>query len=99
MMKCKECRDFKQCLYEANRLEQIFDPEYEFADCFAPISNAGHIRSMSDEELLEFLFNKVSSDDICEFCVPTLRISTKCDGHCRNGILKWLKQPYKEKEE
>lgn len=57
---------------------------------------ADRIRAMSDEELMGFLFNEVSCGSICEFCVPVPRKSTKCDGHCRNGILKWLQQPVKE---
>lgn len=56
-------------------------------------TNADRIRSMSDEELMQFLFNEVSNNMICSFCVPTMRTKCKCDGHCKNGILEWLKQP------
>ena len=56
-------------------------------------TNADRIRAMSDEELKDFLFNKVSVDSICNFCVPKMRTERKCDGHCKNGILEWLKQP------
>lgn len=88
-MKCKECRDFKQCLYEANRLEQIFDPEYEFADCFAPISNADHIRSMSDEEMADFFWGFDYKDYSLEDGVALTK----------RQLLKWFKMPYKEKKE
>ena len=56
-------------------------------------TNADHIRTMSDEDLMQFLFNEVSNNIICSFCVPTMRTKCKCDGHCKNGILEWLKQP------
>ena len=56
-------------------------------------TNADRIRAMSDEELMQFLFNEVSNNTICSFCVPTMRTKCKCDGHCKNGILEWLKQP------
>ena len=61
-----------------------------------PQTNADRIRAMSDEELMQFLFNEVSNNTICSFCVPTMRTKCKCDGHCKNGILEWLKQPAEE---
>jgi hypothetical protein len=61
-----------------------------------PKTNADRIRAMSDEELMQFLFNEVSNNTICSFCVPTMRTKCKCDGHCKNGILEWLKQPAEE---
>ena len=61
-----------------------------------PMTNADSIRAMSDEELMQFLFNEVSNNTICSFCVPTMRTKCKCDGHCKNGILEWLKQPAEE---
>ena len=69
----------------------IFDMTYEAVDGY--ISNADRFRAMSDEELMQFLFNEVSNNTICSFCVPTMRTKCKCDGHCKNGILEWLKQP------
>ena len=59
-------------------------------------TNADHIRSMTDEELMQFLFNEIPNDTVCAFCVPTMRTKVKCNGHCKNGIMDWLKQPYKE---
>ena len=67
--------------------------KWEPAPFWTPDTNADRIRAMSDEELRDFLFNKVSVDSICNFCVPKMRTERKCDGHCKNGILEWLKQP------
>ena len=51
-------------------------------------SNADHIRSMTDEELAQFL----TYFDRCECCTFEHRCTDKCIG----GVKKWLKQPYKE---
>ena len=56
-------------------------------------TNADRIRAMTDEELMQLLFTKISCGNICSFCVPTMRTESKCDGHCRNGVSKWLQQP------
>lgn len=61
-----------------------------------PLTNADRIRAMSDEELAKFLFDALSYKTMCAFCVPVKFSSLKCDGRCRNGILKWLQQPAKE---
>lgn len=55
-----------------------------------PVSNADHIRSMSDEDLAEFMRSMMD----CVSCENTF--SFKCDGnynHCLPVCLKWLKQP------
>ena len=53
-----------------------------------PISNADRIRSMTDEELAEYLLrspcDKVRHDDF------------DCYGACEDCVSIWLKQPYKE---
>lgn len=91
-MKCKECRDFKFCLNEANRLGQIFDPEHESAYCFAPLSNAAHIRRMTDEELGEMFANFLSNTFKLNEIIAELEDAFVTD------MIEWLKQPYKEKE-
>ena len=90
MSKCEKCKhnhdeDFFVC--------DICIHNTSLKDKFEPLTNADRIRAMSDEELMRFLFNEVSNNTICSFCVPTMRTKCKCDGHCKNGILEWLKQP------
>ena len=51
-------------------------------------SNADHIRSMTDEELAEFLMS-----DICGTVSPK---DFDCYGACIDCATIWLKQPYKE---
>lgn len=58
-------------------------------------SNADHIRTMSDEELAEWIRNGISSD-CCDYCECN---NGYCDGSpCRGKgdaeiIIKWLQQP------
>ena len=51
-------------------------------------TNADHIRSMTDEELAEFMSQAVLQQCPC----PT----KDCEPLCNDCILNWLKQPYKE---
>ena len=51
------------------------------------VTNADHIRSMSDEELAKLLLNGNVSD-VCPNGCDT------CDGDCDKRMLDWLKQPY-----
>lgn len=60
------------------------------------MTNADRIRAMSDEELMKAIFDELPCEDVCRFCVPTMRADKMCDWHCKNGILKWLQQPVKE---
>lgn len=95
-MKCKDCRDYNLCLHEANVHDQSFDPEYDKALCFKPLTNADHIRAMSDEELAHLLtFNIPDCINYCEDA------RCGCKWSCKHGegllaIKDWLKQPYKE---
>ncbi len=77
--------------------EEHYNATEDFArrliDHAKTMTNADRIRAMSDEELMQLLFTKISCGHICSFCVPSMRTECKCDGHCRNGVLKWLKQP------
>ena len=51
-------------------------------------TNADHIRSMTDEELAEFLMS-----DICGTVGPE---DFDCYGACVDCAVIWLKQPYKD---
>ena len=65
--------------------------------CCEPPSNADIIRSMSDEELAEFLLSWVDCHNERHLCCPTERRNFgKCDGRCVNGRINWLRQPAKE---
>ena len=55
-------------------------------------TNADKIRSMSDEELTEFLVN--GTENICELCPLK---GAYCEGAmCKEMTLVWLKQPMEE---
>lgn len=74
---CSECRDFNKWSGDEDAYEK-------------PITNSEHIRSMSDEELAEFLDDNNSHGCICP--------ARNCRVTCRQCITEWLAEPYKEKE-
>ena len=71
-----------------------FYPEKRIEKCdAAPLTNANKIRSMSDEELAEFLLNAHAN-----FCTA---METDCiygwhGGDCKKHALEWLKEPAEE---
>ena len=81
MSDCRKCAEFSWCL------------ENEDCGLFKqkPQTNADRIRSMTDEELAEWV--RQYGDCIlthccaCDICVPTME-----DMSCKDWILKWLKQ-------
>lgn len=65
---------------------------YLSEDEVGPITNADKIRSMSDEELSEFLCNGIENVfcDLCEKC--SCRYAHCKDELCKTNLIKWLKQ-------
>jgi hypothetical protein len=57
---------------------------------YIAITNADHIRAISDEELAEFLDSNKSHGCVCP--------ARDCRVTCRQCITEWLAEPYKEKE-
>lgn len=89
---CGECNRRWVCDIDPNECDLWPDP--------VPMTNADHIRSMTDEELA----NLLCTADWCETC-DQLREEGTCkamelDGplskHCVSAALRWLQQPYKE---
>lgn len=56
---------------------------------FVPMTNADHIRRMSDEELAIFLCENVD----CAFCES---IKGDCTVGCKDRMLLWLKDPMED---
>lgn len=86
-VKCSNCKNFVN-----EWCEKKFDsPCPTLArDCanFVQKTNGDRIRSMTDEELAQFLDSSNSQG-----CVSLAR---DCEASCERCITKWLKQPYKE---
>ena len=57
-------------------------------------TNADHIRSMTDEELAEFIY--YHKQETCSCCELTETDGACTETLCVNATLRWLKQPYKE---
>ena len=100
MMKCRyETPCSKRCLGTKE-----IDPCRGYDKCkdFKPnhTTNADRIRSMSDEELAEVIYNGISSDP-CDYCKHN---NLHCDGSPCKGkshtevVVEWLQQPAEECE-
>ena len=96
-MKCKYEHD-EDCCYSC--ADQYMCKCKKPCEFIWPLSNADHIRAMSDEELADLL----CTADWCETC-DQMREEGTCkamelDGplskHCVSAALRWLRQPYKE---
>lgn len=57
-----------------------------------PMTNADHIRSMSDEELAEMFHG----GGLCSYIQAEHNAHCEARGTCDNCVVEWLKQPYKE---
>ena len=67
-----------------------------------PVTNADHIRSMTDEEMVEFLF-EYGAYTVCDLvcggkCYAIASLEKTASQKCREIILAKLREPYKEKE-
>ena len=65
----------------------VCEHRVETKDLYEPRTNADHIRSMSDEELAEFLDQ---FDSVCGMCIHQGECYVM-NSKCRNGFLQWLK--------
>ena len=87
MKMCNDCKNLRkkpQCKYYgfgSNHAEKCKDYEE------SKQTNADHIRSMSDEELAEFLIDHHRYP--CKYC-------SGCHVECSDGLMQWLKSEAKE---
>ena len=95
MSKCLNCKKYEDCSTGSG----LTWPCGAFvARDTNVLTNADHIRSMTDEELAVFL----ECFGVCRYCPEYEEASfveygiPDCDGDCKQHILDWLKQPYKE---
>lgn len=85
----KSCRN---CAHAKKRTNQLPCRRCFKAEHWEPMTNAQRIRSMTDEELAEFLAPSFT----CYAC-PSRALCDKSEGKdCNQVFLWWLKQPYEE---
>ena len=92
------------CVYhDHGKCQKFSDDQYNAWCVNGPcedqvMSNADHIRSMTDEELVDFANVQIGCG--ADFFPCGSVCSGKCESYddktCREKILAWLKQPYKE---
>ena len=87
---CKNCPAFAKCIvtYRSSACAAL---RYTYGLDNDPMTNADHIRTMTDEELCEFLY-------LYKFCDMCEEGCAECHYHgdCERRLADWLKQPYKE---
>ena len=77
-----------------------YEYECKKCECMIPISNAERIRSMTDEELADYM-SEHSIEDFCYIicggeCKAVATFNKTSVQRCREIVSDWLKQPYKE---
>ena len=69
-------------------------PETEYGYFQNVMTNADHIRNMTDKELAEFLRFGFVPIKICDLCEKIVASESACnDNSCRKALMKWLQQP------
>lgn len=86
-------KGFEKCKWEYSCGYKLCMPEFCKEYEAVPMTNADHIRSMSDEELADLLYNFGMSNLVERGKTETAMRADKYH------IELWLKQPYKENEE
>lgn len=88
---CEKCpvKDCPTLIYRGSFCEAL-RASHGLSD---PMTNADHIRAMSDEELCEFILEIRDGD-----CLNDRRYVNDPHKGCDDCTLEWLKQPYKENE-
>lgn len=91
---CGECERRWCCNIDPDKCDEWTEP--------VPMTNVDRIRSMTDEELVEFLFEH-GADTVCDLvcgggCTAIDSFKETASQKCRRIILAKLREPYKEKE-
>ena len=91
---CGECERRWTCDIDPEECNQWPEP--------VPMTNVERFRTMTDEELVEFLFEH-GADTVCELvcgggCMAVDSFKETAAERCRRIILAKLREPYKEKE-
>ena len=87
---CGECERRWYCDINPDECDAWPDP--------VPMTNADHIRSMSDDELADFM-SEHSIEDFCYIicggeCKAIATFNKTAFQRCREIVSDWLKQPY-----
>jgi len=107
MVRCGKCR-FSYLLKNELWCDYISDYVREDSSCEhgefpedydEPLTNADHIRAMTDEELSEFLAEERTAPSCIGKCHKDYEIYGELRTFCSDCWLEWLKEEVKEVEE
>lgn len=113
-MNCPACKKHDEFVFEENikvwrcdRCHERFIIKPRRTNCDASeefirvaTTNADRIRGMSDEELAKWMLNWVECDNDGYMCnAKRYKNSKRCDGHCVENHLDWLRQPAEEEHD
>ena len=95
MSKCKNCVNLRY-----NWCEKVSDSPDENMEreCvhFRHTTNADRIRSMSDEELADYIFGVAVHEKPCVLCSDYCDFCELTGEECRNKTLQWLQSEVEE---
>lgn len=94
-MKCRNCRHLYKdwCAHKLDSPDPDLDRECKD---YMQATHADRIRSMSDEELAEFLEDLDSCYSYCPQGTARSPYTLDCSQTCEKYLLSWLQQPAEE---
>lgn len=73
-------------------MSKDYPPYLDYPKPYKPMTNGDRIRSMTDEELAEFL-NKIAVRACCDYCQLAYTDGACTETLCDDARENWLKQP------
>ena len=91
---CSGTKECDACSCKGNKTKCDFYPDVKRKAIYKMKgikTNADRIRSMTDEELAEFIEDATGSYTPCRFCNPITKEDGHCNLACDDGVLNWVK--------
>lgn len=83
---CKLCK-YENCSMES---KECLGCKHNSVDKYTRMTNADRIRSMSDEELADYIFGVSVHEKPCVLCSDDCDFCELTDEECKNRTLEWL---------
>lgn len=89
---CKGCK-YEKCNMESKECQGC---KHNAVDKYTRMTQADRIRSMSDEELADYIFGVSVHEKPCVLCSDDCDFCELTDEECKNRTLKWLQSEVEE---